>query len=57
MQKKFDYSYTQRELEQWNTDHLQKMTTSAAAGVIFFNNHVRAQAPHNARQLAQLLAD
>lgn len=57
IQKKFDYSYTTRELEQWHSEHLHKMTAKASAGVIFFNNHVRAQAPHNARQLAALLTN
>ncbi len=56
IQKKFDYSYTPRELEQWHNDHLQKLMANASGGVIFFNNHVRAQAPRNARQLAALLA-
>jgi uncharacterized protein YecE (DUF72 family) len=32
------------------------MAARAAQGVIFFNNHVRAQAPRNAARRVQLLA-
>jgi uncharacterized protein YecE (DUF72 family) len=32
------------------------MAARAATGLIFFNNHVRAQAPRNAVQLIRLLA-
>jgi uncharacterized protein YecE (DUF72 family) len=33
------------------------MAARAAGGVIFFNNHVRAQAPRNAAQMMRLLAE
>jgi uncharacterized protein YecE (DUF72 family) len=32
------------------------MAAQAASGVVFFNNHVRGQAPRNAAQLTRLLA-
>jgi uncharacterized protein YecE (DUF72 family) len=33
------------------------MTRCAGSGVIFFNNHVRAQAPKNARRLISQLIE
>jgi uncharacterized protein YecE (DUF72 family) len=33
------------------------MAGQARTGVLFFNNHVRAQAPKNARQLIRLLVE
>ena len=56
MQKQFDYDYTNEELRAWADGPLSRMAGRAAGGVIFFNNHVRAQAPRNAAQLARLLA-
>jgi uncharacterized protein YecE (DUF72 family) len=32
------------------------MAAQAASGMIFFNNHVRGQAPRNAVQLVRLLS-
>lgn len=55
IQKKFDYSYSDQELQAWHDNHLKKMTQHASNGIIFFNNHVRAQATHNARKLAEIL--
>lgn len=55
MQKKFDYDYSLEELRQWRDTVLKKMADRAGRGVIFFNNHVRAQAPKNAAMLAGLL--
>jgi uncharacterized protein YecE (DUF72 family) len=55
MQKQFDYDYSPDELQTWSAVTLPKMAARARAGIIFFNNHVRAQAPRNARTLmAQL---
>jgi uncharacterized protein YecE (DUF72 family) len=45
MQKQFDYDYTDEELRAWADGPLPRMADRAAEGVIFFNNHVRAQAP------------
>jgi len=55
MQKQFDYDYTDEELGEWVDGPIQSMAGQAKAGVIFFNNHVRAQAPKNARMLINLL--
>lgn len=57
MQKQFDYDYTDGELCEWVEDRIEKMSRQARSGVIFFNNHVRAQAPGNAKKLMALLAD
>jgi len=57
MQKQFDYDYTDDELREWTEEKIEKMVKQARTGVIFFNNHVRAQAPGNARKLInQLMA-
>jgi len=55
MQKQFDYDYGDDELCQWANIHIAKMARHASSGVIFFNNHVRAQAPRNAVRLINLL--
>jgi len=57
MQKQFDYDYGDAELGQWTDVRIAKMARHAAAGVMFFNNHVRAQAPRNAARLIQLLIE
>ncbi|MEJ2661371.1 MAG: DUF72 domain-containing protein [Desulfobacteraceae bacterium] len=57
MQKQFDYDYSPDELQAWSAGTIPGMASQARAGIIFFNNHVRAQAPRNARILmAQLEA-
>ena len=55
MQKQFDYNYTEAELLEWVEGPIEKMTREARRGVLFFNNHVRAQAPGNARMLIKHL--
>lgn len=55
MLKKFDYSYTQEALEAWIRDRIRPMAEKAAAGAVFFNNHVRGQAARNALTLTRLL--
>ncbi len=55
MQKQFDYDYSPDELASWSSATITGMTEKARAGVIFFNNHVRAQAPNNARVLTEQL--
>lgn len=55
MQKKFDYDYSAGELRQWCDRVLRPMAARAERGIIFFNNHVRAQAPRNARLLVEVL--
>jgi len=56
LQKQFDYDYGDEELVRWIDARVTKMAQQAGSGVIFFNNHVRAQAPENARRLMKLLA-
>jgi uncharacterized protein YecE (DUF72 family) len=56
MQNQFDYDYTPSELKDWADTRIAKMAASSKKGVIFFNNHVRAQAPRNAAMLMDLLA-
>ena len=55
MQKKFDYSYSKEELDEWNVQHLQSLRAQAKQGVVFFNNHVCAQAPSNGKLLQSIL--
>lgn len=55
MQKKFNYDYSEEELCHWADKYIGSMTSRAERGVLFFNNHVRAQAPRNAQKLAQIL--
>ncbi len=55
MQKQFDYDYTDRELKEWAATIQKSMMPDAATGGIFFNNHVRGQAPRNALRLLSLL--
>jgi len=55
MQKKFDYDYSNAELQQWCEQELNTLAGRTERGVIFFNNHVRAQAPRNALLLESLI--
>jgi uncharacterized protein YecE (DUF72 family) len=55
MQLQFDYDYSDDELHEWIENKIEPMSNRARKGVIFFNNHVRAQAPENARRMADLL--
>lgn len=55
IQQQFDYDYGDAELHRWTDVRIARMAQQAAGGVIFFNNHVRAQAPRNAVRLIQLL--
>jgi uncharacterized protein YecE (DUF72 family) len=57
MQKQFDYDYRDEELREWVDRRIDKMVARAGSGAIFFNNHVRAQAPRNAVQLIDLLVE
>jgi uncharacterized protein YecE (DUF72 family) len=57
MQHQFDYDYGCSELRQWADGPITTMAQQAAGGVLFFNNHVRAQAPRNAMQLMKLLVE
>jgi len=55
MQKQFDYDYSNDELAAWSRSTIPKMASQARTGLIFFNNHVRGQAPHNAQILMEQL--
>jgi len=57
MQKQFDYDYSDDELREWTEGPITNMAQRASNGIIFFNNHVRAQAPRNAVQLVNLLVE
>lgn len=57
MQKKFNYNYSAEELRAWCDSHLPLLTGRAEMGVLFFNNHVRAQAAQNGLRLAEILAE
>lgn len=56
MQKKFNYDYSDQELRAWCDSYLPGLAARADQGMLFFNNHVRAQAPRNGRKLAAILA-
>ena len=55
MQQQFDYLYSDRELAEWAEIIKTNMMPLAESGAIFFNNHVRGQAPKNALYLIDLL--
>jgi uncharacterized protein YecE (DUF72 family) len=55
MTAQFDYDYSDQELEQWVDQRLRTLLGRGKAGAMFFNNHVRGQAPRNARRLQELL--
>ena len=57
MQLQFDYNYSKEEMELWIEKRLVPMAEQARKGVLFFNNHVRAQAPQNARRMIQILKE
>jgi uncharacterized protein YecE (DUF72 family) len=57
MQKQFDYDYSDAELRQWIDVRIAPMADQAKTGLIFFNNHVRGQAPRNAQTMIRLLTD
>jgi len=56
-QLQFDYDYAEEELREWVENRIVPMARQARSGIIVFNNHVRAQAPRNAQDLARLLAE
>ncbi len=56
-QTQFDYDYSLEELEEWVRERIAPMAARAGEGVIFFNNHVRGQAPRNAMVMAQVLRE
>jgi uncharacterized protein YecE (DUF72 family) len=57
MQLQFDYNYSNDELHEWIENRIEPLSGRARKGVIFFNNHVRAQSPENAQRMATLLKE
>ncbi len=57
MQHQFDYNYSDEQLHEWAEEKIKSMSRQANKGVLFFNNHVRAQAPENAGRMAGLLTE
>lgn len=55
MQKQFDYDYADWELKEWADIIQNNLMRGAETGGIYFNNHVRGQAPKNALRLISLL--
>jgi uncharacterized protein YecE (DUF72 family) len=54
MATQFDYDYSDDELGTWIDERLRRLVDAGRTGVLFFNNHVRGQAPRNARRLLGL---
>ncbi len=57
MQIQFDYNYSDDQLHEWIKKRIEPMSRQARRGIIFFNNHVRAQAPKNADRMIDLLIE
>ena len=57
MQQQFDYNYSDDELREWIEEKIEQMSDKTHKGILFFNNHVRAQAPRNALRMAELLKE
>ena len=55
-EQQFDYDYTDDELRRWVEGKLESMVRQTRRTIIFFNNHVAAQAPRNAQTLMRLLS-
>ena len=55
MQQQFDYHYSDDQLDEWVKEKIDPMSCQTRRGIIFFNNHVRAQATENALQMTRLL--
>ena len=54
-EQQFDYDYSDDELRGWVEGKLESMVRQTRRTIIFFNNHVAAQAPRNALSLMQML--
>lgn len=57
IQKKFNYDYSPEELRTWRDRFLLPMAGRAERAMVFFNNHVRGQAPRNGLLLTELLTE
>jgi uncharacterized protein YecE (DUF72 family) len=56
MQKQFDYNYSETELKALAEFISNTLGPAADTGAVFFNNHVRGQAPNNCRRLLKMLS-
>ena len=56
MQKQFDYNYSESELTALAEIISNTLGPAADTGAVFFNNHVRGQAPNNCRRLLKILS-
>ncbi|MBW2285154.1 MAG: DUF72 domain-containing protein, partial [Deltaproteobacteria bacterium] len=56
-QKQFDYDYSDAVLDEWIEGRIEKMAGRADTGMLFFNNHVRAQAIENAGRMMRRLSE
>ncbi len=57
MQKQFDYDYSEPELRELGRMVEDSLMPEAETGAVFFNNHVRGQAPKNCLRLNAILND
>lgn len=55
MQQQFDYNYTEDQIHEWIENRICPMAEQTRRGILFFNNHVRAQATENAETMVRLL--
>ena len=53
----FDYNYSDEELCEWAGSRIESLCHHTLRGFLFFNNHVRAQAPENAQRLIRILKE
>lgn len=51
----FDYRYSDDELQRWAAERIVPLSRRTRSGFIFFGNHVRAQAPADARRFMAML--
>jgi len=57
LQSQFDYLYSEAELRERIEQTIEPLAGKTRRGLLFFNNHVRAQAPKNAQTLIRLLLE
>lgn len=56
MQKQFDYDYSETELKTLARNIQETLMPGTDKGAVFFNNHVRGQAPKNCLRLKDILS-
>jgi uncharacterized protein YecE (DUF72 family) len=55
--RQFDYCYADDELCEWIERRIEPLSNRAHRGILLFSNHVRAQAPADAKKMVQLLRE